>query len=216
MKLNLDKKAKINLLICILIIILGIVADQITKAIFVKLDERGVIPIDILPGVAAFVMAYNDGAAWGSFGGSSVMFFVLTFIAVPAFIVVMIYRLKHGKLSAFGFAFVVSGALGNAVDRMFLGDGFYNGEVRDFLQTEFLGRLNFICNLADILLGFGVVLLMIGMFFVDDDAIFKKVDKQDTEANVPIVSGCQSETDTVSDIVNADCADTDCKGMKDE
>lgn len=174
MKLNFDKKAKINLIVCIGIIVFGVVFDQITKAVFVNLDEKGVIPLTIIPGVASFILAYNNGAAWGSFGGSSIMFFCLTVLAVPAFVVIMLYRLKHGKISAFGFAFVLSGALGNAVDRMFLGNGFFNGEVRDFLQLEFLGPLSFICNLADILLGAGVVLLIIGMAFTDSDAIFKK------------------------------------------
>lgn len=174
MKLNFDKKAKINLIICIGIIVLGVVFDQITKAVFVNLDEKGVIPLTVIPGVASFVLAYNNGAAWGSFGGSSIMFFCLTVLAVPAFVLIMLYRLKYGKISAFGFAFVLSGALGNAVDRLLLGDGFFNGEVRDFLQLEFLGPLSFICNLADILLGAGVVLLIIGMAFTDKDAIFKK------------------------------------------
>lgn len=196
MKLNFDKKAKINLIICIGIIVLGVVLDQITKAIFVNLNEKGVIPLTIIPGVASFVLAYNDGAAWGIFGGNSIMFFCLTALAVPIFVLVMLYRLKHGKISAFGFAFVLSGALGNAVDRMLFGDGFFNGEVRDFLQFEFLGPLSFICNLADILLGAGVVLLMIGMIFTDEDAILRKEAHESAEVHNTAKNTTEQSHDT--------------------
>ena len=177
MKLKLDKKSIIRLMILIAIIVVGVVLDQVTKSIFENLYQRDKLPIVIIPNIINFSYALNTGAAWGSFSGNNVMFFVLTLIALPVFFGVMLFRLKDSMIGSIGFACIVSGALGNAIDRAFLGDGFYNGAVRDFLETRFLGSIDFVCNVADIFLTFGVIFVIIAILFMDSDAIFTKKNK---------------------------------------
>lgn len=185
MKLNYTKKSVRNLFICIAIIVVGIVFDQLTKMIFQHLDESGRLPVTLIHGILSINFALNTGAAWGSFAGNSVMFFVLTIIALPMFVFIMVWRINNGMIGSVGFALIISGAIGNAIDRAFFGDAFYNGAVRDFLETKFLGNINFICNLADIWLTVGVVLVLVGMLFTDTDAFFKKQEKleDDTAKN---------------------------------
>lgn len=178
MKLKFDKGSLKKILICLAIIVIGIIADQITKIVFQNLAQKGDLPIIVLPGVVNFSFALNTGAAWGSFDGNNVLFFVLTVIALPVFTFIMLFRLDKGMVGTLGFAFILSGAIGNAIDRGFLGDGFYNGAVRDFIETKFLGNMNFVCNIADILLTAGVVMVVVGMLFTDTDAIFKKQPNQ--------------------------------------
>ncbi len=148
MKINLNKKNLILLFICLALIILGVVADQFTKGFFENLFKEGKLPIVVVPDMLEFTFVLNDGAAWGSLSGSSILFFILTSLALPIFCYFILTRIKNG--------------------------GFFNGAVRDFLATKFLGRLDFVCNVADILLNVGVILVIIGILFVDTDAIFKK------------------------------------------
>lgn len=188
MKIKFDKGSFKKILICLVIIVIGIVADQITKIVFQNLAQKGNLPIIILPGVVNFSFALNTGAAWGSFDGNNVLFFVLTIIALPVFTFVMLFRLDKGMVGTLGFAFILSGAIGNAIDRGFLGDGFYNGAVRDFIETKFLGNMNFVCNVADILLTAGVVMVVVGMLFTDIDAIFKKQPNQSKDVSQKVVA----------------------------
>ncbi len=177
-KIKLNKKNVIFLLICLAVVVLGVVGDQVTKGYFQNQYDKGNLPIVIVPDFLEFTFVLNNGAAWGSLSGNNILFFVLTVVALPIFCYFIFVRLKGGAFSAMGFAFVVSGTIGNAIDRAYYGDGFFNGAVRDFLATKFLGRLDFVCNIADILLNVGVIMVILGMLFVDVDAIFKKHPKK--------------------------------------
>lgn len=204
MKFKFDKKSIITLIVALAVIVVGVVLDQLTKIAFQNLAQKGELPITVIPGVFNFTYALNTGAAWGSFEGNNVMFFVLTAIALPVFFIIMLSRLKRGFLGTLGFAMIVSGAVGNAIDRAFLGDGFYNGAVRDFLETRFLGPINFVCNVADIFLTVGVVLVMVAMFFTDDDAIFKQADKRAETIGQQKSSNFTMDIDCDADILEAE------------
>lgn len=204
MKFKFDKSSLKKILISFVIIVIGIVLDQITKIIFQNLAQKGELPITVLPGIVDFNFALNTGAAWGSFNGNNVLFFVLTIIALPVFAFVLLFRLDKGMVGTLGFAFILSGAIGNAIDRGFLGDGFYNGAVRDFIETRFLGNMNFICNVADILLTAGVIMVVVGMLFTDTDAIFKKqVDQIEKNSQIEYTTEDFLET-TVQNSAEAD------------
>jgi len=124
MKIKLDKKSVLYLILAIVVIVVGVVFDQVTKAIFQNLYQKDKLPIVIIPGIINFSYALNNGAAWGSFSGNNVMFFCLTLIALPAFVLIMLARLHKGFLGTLGFAMIVSGAIGNAIDRAFCGSAF--------------------------------------------------------------------------------------------
>ena len=144
-----------------LIVIIGAVVllavDLIAKAVFVGGGGT------VIPGLVSIEPIRNYGAAFGIFQDGRIFLIITTFVILAAGVVFYL-RFKQGrgsKLFNVGCAFVLGGALGNLFDRLFL------GYVRDFLKFDFLDFLNFpICNLADVFLNVGVVILVVYFIFV--------------------------------------------------
>ena len=70
------------------------------------------------------------------------------------------------------------GTIGNAIDRAFLGDGFFNGGVRDFISVKGFA----IFNIADCFLVVGIIMVCIALLFLDWDAVFVKQPKKQQES----------------------------------
>ncbi len=140
-------------LLSLVIIVVGIVADQIFKNWIVAKIQLGDTE-KIWPNVLSLTYIKNDGAAWSSFSGQQWFFLVLT----PIVLVVALWFLwkKMAQNWYFiGLTLIIAGALGNFIDRI------HQGFVVDMFQTEFI---NFpIFNIADILLSVGFVLLFIAI-----------------------------------------------------
>jgi signal peptidase II len=66
-------------------------------------------------------------------------------------------RGRHRPLTAFGLALIMTGAIGNALDRIFV------GAVVDFIDASKIGFV-WIFNLADATLDAGIRLWMLGAF----------------------------------------------------
>ncbi len=71
-------------------------------------------------------------------------------------------------------AVVEAGAVGNIIDRLSL------GYVRDFLDVRLL--LSYVCNLADIYIVFGVIVLAFIILFIGKNAVFPLTKKWREEA----------------------------------
>lgn len=140
-------------LLSLVIIVVGIVADQILKNWIVANIQLGDTE-KIWPNVLSLTYIKNDGAAWSSFSGQQWFFLILT----PIVLVVALWFLwkKMAQNWYFiGLTLIIAGALGNFIDRI------RQGFVVDMFQTEFI---NFpIFNIADILLSVGFVLLFIAI-----------------------------------------------------
>ncbi|NEX57097.1 lipoprotein signal peptidase [Lactococcus lactis] len=140
-------------LLSFVIIVVGIVADQIFKNWIVANIQLGDTE-KIWPNVLSLTYIKNDGAAWSSFSGQQWFFLILT----PIVLVVALWFLwkKMAQNWYFiGLTLIIAGALGNFIDRI------RQGFVVDMFQTEFI---NFpIFNIADILLSVGFVLLFIAI-----------------------------------------------------
>ena len=140
-------------LLSLVIIVVGIVADQIFKNWIVANIQLGGTE-KIWPNVLSLTYIKNDGAAWSSFSGQQWFFLILT----PIVLVVALWFLwkKMAQNWYFiGLTLIIAGALGNFIDRI------RQGFVVDMFQTEFI---NFpIFNIADILLSVGFVLLFIAI-----------------------------------------------------
>ena len=143
------------MIICMLILI-GI--DQLTKVWAVNTLGNG-MDIKLWEGIFHFHYISNYGAAWGILSGKKIFLIGLTSLIIIGMIWYM-RRLPHtvwGKWGRVAFILIISGAIGNLIDRLFL------GYVRDFL---YFILINFpIFNVADILVVVGVGLLMIIMLF---------------------------------------------------
>jgi signal peptidase II len=75
----------------------------------------------------------NTGGAFGIFGGErgglgSVLFVVVSLIAIGIIVYLFIKLQESERILAFSFSFILSGAMGNLIDRL------HYGEVIDFLQ----------------------------------------------------------------------------------
>lgn len=101
----------------------------------------------------------NRGAAWGMLEGQMWLFAIVTPIVIVA-IFYFYYKEAQGKpLFQISLMLLLSGAIGNFIDRIFL------GEVVDFVDV-FIPLINYhfpIFNIADASLTIAVVLLLIAM-----------------------------------------------------
>ena len=142
-----------------IVIILGIVLDQIVKMAIVKnikLSEQK----PVLKGLLSLTHLRNNGAAWSILEGQQ-WFFVLTTVIVLAVAIWFWLKNLSKNWYAIGLTLIISGALGNFIDRV------RQGYVVDMFQLDFI---NFpIFNVADILLSIGFVVLFIGILIEKDE-----------------------------------------------
>ena len=134
-----------------------VVADQLTKSGAIDRLPEG--SVEWLGGVVTFRGPhYNTGAAFSSLQGfgSAIAFLAL---GVAAFLWIAAGR-SVIKPELYVFGLMMGGALGNAADRFFRGDGLADGAVVDFV--DFAGIPLF--NVADAAITVGVVLAILVSF----------------------------------------------------
>ena len=135
-----------------------VVIDQLTKAI---IDRT--LPlhrsISLIDGFLALTYIRNTGAAFGIFSGSHEVFRRPFLIGVSViaigFILVMLKRLRDDATGlAMALAFIVGGAIGNLIDRIFY------GEVIDFLDLYWSTYHWPAFNVADSFITIGVAITL--------------------------------------------------------
>ncbi len=154
--------------------LLVVIADQSTKLMvrgvsipWLGIDFAG-MPLysskEILGNLVRLTYVKNPGTAFGLGPGFTVFFAVFSLLASIAIFAYM-YRIRgQGLGMRLAFALILGGAVGNMLDRVFLGsllDGgsFFNGRVIDFIDVNIL-RLPFVFNLADASVTAGVIMLI--------------------------------------------------------
>lgn len=145
-----------RLAVALLVAAVVIAIDQATKAAAIaQLSETERIPLvgDLL----GLQLAFNAGATLSI--GANVTW-LITLLGTAATVVLVIAATRARTVWwAVGIGFILGGAVGNLIDRFFSPPSFANGRVTDFLAY---GEL-FIGNLADVFLGIGAAVLVIGM-----------------------------------------------------
>lgn len=137
-----------------------IIIDQITKWNIVQNFELYQEKV-IVPGFFSLFYIQNEGAAWGIFQGKMVFFYLVTLIVVGYLVYMFQQEKNKTKLVGISFALILSGAIGNFIDRLL------NGYVVDMFRLDFI---NFpIFNVADICLTVGVVLMLIHVLFFEKE-----------------------------------------------
>lgn len=133
-----------------------VVVDQVSKAVaLAQLSTTERVPL--LGDLLGLQLAFNPGAIL-SFGSGATP--LLTTVGVVATVVLFVSAVRSRTTWwAVGIGFVLGGAIGNVLDRLFAPPGFGRGYVTDFLAYADL----FIGNLADVALGVGAVILVIGL-----------------------------------------------------
>lgn len=143
--------------------------DAFTKAQFHGVVVGRVVFGPVL-GLFDFRLIHNTGGAWGIFSNSTFALGVFSLVVCLIASIYFFIASKHMNLfETVGFALVVAGGIGNAIDRFLL------GYVVDFIEFAFFEFPVF--NVADIGVTCGFVILIIGLI-VD----FSKGDESDKEA----------------------------------
>ncbi|MGN1480832.1 signal peptidase II [Porcipelethomonas sp.] len=103
----------------------------------------------------------NDGAVFGSFSG---MRWILVGVTAALMIFCIYYMIKHrnNKFMVICLSLVVSGGLGNIIDRLFRG-----GLVVDYLDVQLFNFAIF--NFADCCVVIGVILLLVYVLFFEKE-----------------------------------------------
>lgn len=149
-----DKKKK-SYIFFASVVVLGVIIDLLTKILFEKYFVGGGKEIVVIPKFFSFTYVKNTGAAFGIFGESTLALSIASVFFVGVFITYDIFYHSDNLWYVFGISMLISGAIGNFIDRAFL------GYVRDFINIEIFP---FVFNFADALITFGVICF--GVFLV--------------------------------------------------
>jgi len=109
-----------------------------------------------------FTYVTNDGMAFGlSFPGGKHILLIMT-ILLTGFIMGFLWKEKNGHpLIKYGLALILSGAIGNLIDRMLY------GKVVDFLDLM-IGNFHwYIFNIADSSVTIGMILFIIHSIYIE-------------------------------------------------
>jgi len=165
-----------------IVIALVLLIDQGTKYLTdVLLFPLGT-SVPLIQDVFHFTSAHNTGAAWGMMQGWRWAFVAMTLIVCA---VLIVYMMKHQKMLHWVprliLALVIGGAIGNLIDRVFL------GYVRDMLHFVLIDFPVF--NVADSALCIGCGLLIINVLFMKENTFpefldEKKVEPENTEPEI--------------------------------
>lgn len=180
-----DKKRWLFCLLELLIIAVLIVFDMLTKKyIYGYCDANK--DIIIFKDVLRFTATINTGAGFGMMKGKTTLLTVISFISALILIALVFYSYpRRNKWLRSSLVLIIAGAVGNLIDRMFL------GYVRDFVYFELINFAVF--NFADSFLTIGTILLIIYVLFFyskDEEEIDKKrklnlaIAQAETEKNI--------------------------------
>lgn len=127
--------------------------DQISKFIITRqlyLHES----VAVIKGIFHLTLVYNRGAAFGIFKNQTLLFIITSLIAI-VLIVLKLSKNQGDRLSCqtVALCFILGGAAGNLIDRVFL------GYVIDFIDF----RIWPVFNIADSAITVGAVLLGISI-----------------------------------------------------
>lgn len=129
----------------------------------------------LLPGFVELKAVHNYGAAWSSFSGMRWLLVITTSCIVLALLVLLVRRVVRHPLGVLAGCLIISGGLGNILDRLRL------GYVVDMFNFQFIDYPVF--NVADMCIVSGCVLgLIYYQWFYEK---YDKREKADGNADAP-------------------------------
>ncbi len=145
----------ITQIIAAVLMLVGVGLDQLSKYLVVanmELHES----VDIIPGVFRFTYIHNDGAAFGSLDDARWVFMILSSVAIVGILVFMFWKKPQDKLMLASLTLIVSGGIGNMIDRIAL------GYVIDFIDFCAFPKIwMWVFNVADSFVCIGAGMLML-------------------------------------------------------
>ena len=139
-----------------IVAIAGIVLDQLSKYLISYLLHPPVTTLPIVPNIFHLTYVVNTGAAFSLFRGGAGWLKWLSLGVSLGLIFLTLRSPRMPKLEQCGYGFILAGAVGNGIDRFWL------GHVIDFLDVRLI---NFpIFNLADVFINIGIFCLLLANF----------------------------------------------------
>ena len=136
-------KKRMMILIGIIIVIL----DQLSKMLILNKE------ITIIPNFLNFTYTQNTGMAFG-IGNSMLAIVIINVIIIASILVFLVFKRNElDNITYAGLILVLSGGIGNLIDRIF------RGYVIDFINVNIFNFPNF--NIADISIVTGIIMLFI-------------------------------------------------------
>ena len=129
----------------------------------------------LLPGFMQLRTVHNFGAAWSSFSGMRWLLVGVTSVIVLAVAYVLVRRIVRHPLGVVACFLILSGGLGNIIDRVRL------GYVVDMFDFQFMNYPVF--NVADIAVVCGAVLAAVYYLWFYEK--YDKKDRQDGDTDAP-------------------------------
>ena len=182
-KLTLYKKMPIkDYILYSAVIILGIIADQVTKIIVLMQEWTLGDEHPIIDGLLTFVLHKNRGALGGLLADNRAVFMIISTIAIIGFALYIFLGHADTKIMGISMALVTSGGIGNMIDRIFI------GEVTDFIKFPFVYYPSFsggelvwnefpIFNIADCFVTVGAFTMIFALLV----ALIKEIKKSKRE-----------------------------------
>jgi signal peptidase II len=148
---------------------IGLPTDQLTKQWIIANVHYGE-RIEIIPGFFNLTHVRNPGGAFSFFASGPVEVRMAFFIGstLLALVLLLVFLRQHPpetRLAPLALGMIMGGALGNLIDRL------RYGEVIDFLDVHLWGGYTWpTFNVADSAIVVGVVILMVEIFFFQEQA----------------------------------------------
>lgn len=156
---EIDQRPPRRGLVLILVAVLVLTADVITKIIVVS-SLQGHQPVRVLGGLVYLQLVRNPGAAFSMATG---MTWVLSLIAISVVVAIVWIMPRLRSVGwAVGLGLVLAGALGNLSDRIFRAPGPLRGHVIDFVSVFAPNAEKFpVFNVADSAITVGGALIVL-------------------------------------------------------
>lgn len=141
---------KKRLFIYIFILIALVSFDQLTKYIVINsfnVNDKLILINNFLK----FYYIRNTGISFGMLSNQKYIIILLTLLVI-AYVIYETIKNKKNKLMIISSSLIISGAIGNLIDRVF------RGYVVDFISFTLFKKEMAIFNIADILITFGIIL----------------------------------------------------------
>lgn len=139
-----------------------IILDQLTKFL-AKSKLMPIGDITLIPGYFSFSYVENRGAAFGMFRNKKLLLVGVTAIIIFIMIYYLVKKRNMNKLLKIGFILIIGGAVGNLIDRIYL------GYVVDYMHFYIKDIFDWpVFNVADISVVTGTILVAFTLLFTKD------------------------------------------------
>lgn len=182
----------------ILLLIIDFVSKQIVVANSQNIISNG--GIDLIPGFLRINYLINNTLVFGlSLGSDTANRVSFCVVAIVIIIVVIVYLIKKwDKINKFykaAIMMILSGAIGNVIDRLFYSPTFLNNPVNGVVDwIDFYGIWKFNFNIADSAVVVAAFMLIIYMIVTEIIAYSKKnKEAKKEESNEKVISKTEQE-----------------------